>query len=332
MRAAIYERYGGPDVLHVAEVPDPLPRAGQVLVRVHAAEVTKGDCELRSMRFAVQWFVPLLRVVWGIRRPRKRILGGYFAGTIASGAFEPGSDGRVLGPGDAVFGTAGVGVGAYGELLVLPANAAVAHKPAALSFEQASALGLGGLNALHFLTLADVRAGQRVLVNGAGGSIGSFAVQIAKARGAHVTAVDAAHKAELLVGLGAHVFLDYAKDDVASVQTPFDVVFDMVAGSDFNGLRRLLTAEGRYLTGNPTLLRMLQCAWLSLRGRQRGHFAFARETRAELEALVHMVDAGALRVVLDGTYDLEEVAAAHRRVESEARVGMVALGISTPEF
>ncbi len=321
MKAAVFDRYGPPDVMHVAELPKPVPTANQLLIRVRGAEVTKGDCELRSMDFPVRWFLPLIRLVWGWRKPRRRVLGGYFSGTVAA----VGAEVTRLSVGDDVFGTCGTAMGAHAEFMVVSADETVVHKPVGLSFEEAAAVPLGAMNSLHFLRLGKLRAGERLLINGAGGSIGSFAVQLAKSLDAHVTVVDAPHKEALLLGLGADRFVDYTAVDLGSHEARYDMVFDMVAASDFAVMRRLLVPDGRYLTGNPTLKRMWQCLTLSRFSSQQGYFAFARETRQELLDLAAMADAGQLRVVLDRVLPLAQAAAAHARVGSEARVGLVVL-------
>ena len=180
-----------------------------LLVKIHAAEATKADCELRSFKFAVKWFWLPLRIAMGIIRPRNQVLGGYFAGEIES----VGKDVSRFMKGDQVFGSAGLRMGAYGEYVCLPASYTIVSKPHNLTFEEAAAVPLGGLNALHFLRKANLRNGEKVLVNGAGGSIGTFAIQIAKAMGAEVTAVDSTIKEEMLRRIGADHFFDYSKED-----------------------------------------------------------------------------------------------------------------------
>lgn len=193
MKAIVYTEYGTPDVLQVKEVEKPKPKDDEILIRIHAAEATKADCELRSFKFAVKWFWLPLRIAIGLTRPRNLVLGGYFAGKIES----IGKDVSNFEKGDDVFGTAKLRMGAYGEYVCLPASYTIVPKPNNLTFEEAAAVPLGGLNALHFLRKANVQSGEQVLVNGAGGSIGTFAVQIAKAMGAEVTAVDSSAKEEI---------------------------------------------------------------------------------------------------------------------------------------
>lgn len=194
MKAIMYTNYGPPDVLHIGEVDKPVPGDNEVLVRVHAAEATKADCEMRSFHFAVKWFWLPLRIKLGIRKPSNPILGGYFSGEITA----VGKDVEKFSEGDGVFGCAQLNMGAYGEYLCLPENYSIVPKPQNSSFEEAAAVPLGGLNALHFMRLANIREGDKILVNGAGGSIGTFGVQIAKAMGAEVTAVDSHLKEDML--------------------------------------------------------------------------------------------------------------------------------------
>lgn len=331
MKAVTYAAYGPPSVLAIREIDRPSPKPDELLVRVHAAEVTKGDCELRSFRFPVRWFALPLRLAWGIRSPRKQVLGGYFAGRIAAiGVDHPCASDTAMQPlkvGDDVFGTAGIRMATHAEFAVIPKDAVVARKPACMTFEEAAAVPLGGLNAIHFIDLAHLKPGQHILINGAGGSIGSFGVQLAKAAGAQVTAIDAPHKAGFLRDLGVDHFIDFTSQPIDAEGCSYDVVFDMVAGSSFGAMVRLLKPDGRYLTGNPTLLRMCRCVVTNWFSKKSASFAFAGERLPELIRLQEAIDAGAVRSVLDGVFSLGDAAAAHTRVESEARIGMVVLSM-----
>ena len=170
MKAVVYTKYGSPDVLQLKEVEKHAPRDNEVLIKVHAAEATKTDCELRSFNFPVKWFWLPLRIAMGLIKPKKQILGGYFAGEVES----VGKEVSKFKKGDQVFGTTKLRMGAYGEYVCLPASYTLVPKPYNVSFEEAAAVPLGGLNALHFLRKANIRKGEKVLVNGAGGSIGTF--------------------------------------------------------------------------------------------------------------------------------------------------------------
>lgn len=323
MKAICYSRYGPPDVLHVEEVADPVPGPGDVLIRVRAAEATKADCELRSFRFAVQWFWLPLRLGFGILRPRRRILGGYFSGEIAA----LGRDVTGWSVGEAVFGTTGLRLGAYAEWLVAPAQSVIVPKPGNMTAVEAAAVPLGGLNALHFMRLAAIAPGEAVLVNGAGGSIGAHAVQIAKSMGAVVTGVDHGRKAALVRGFGADRFVDYTQEDFTSIGQRFDVVFDMVPGSDYGACVRILRPGGRYLSGNPRISTMLRSVFTTRFTDKTARVAFAAESRDELAALKTMIEAGAIRSIVDRVYPMEQAAEAHRLVESEGRLGAVVIEI-----
>jgi len=324
MKAVVYHRYGAPDVLEVQERDKPSPKDREVLIRVRATEVTKTDCELRSFTFPVQWYWLPLRLAMGLTKPRRNILGAYFAGEV-----EAIGGGVVrFKPGDRIFGSARLRMGAYGEYMRLPDRYTLAPMPRNSSFEEAAAVPLGGLNALHFLKKAKIQTGEKVLVNGAGGSIGVYGVQIAKAMGAEVTAIDAAHKEPMLRSIGAAHFFDYARPDFAQSPTTYDVILNMVAAGAYAGFIHRLNPKGRYLLANPRLSDMLRAVLTSARTDKATFFAFAEETEAELLELKNMIEAGAIRPVVDAIYPLDQAAAAHRRVESEQRLGPVVLSLS----
>lgn len=324
MKAILYREYGAPDVLQLAEVDEPKPKIDEILIRVRAAEVTKSDCELRSFRFPVQWFWLPLRLGLGVLRPRRPILGGYFSGEVE----EVGDAVTKFKPGDAVYGSSQLRLGGYGEFLCVPDSYTVVPKPTNMTFEEAAAVPLGGLNALHFMRLADIHAGDAVLVNGAGGSIGTFAVQIAKRMGAEVTAVDGAHKEETLRRLGADRFIDYATDDFAAGGEAYDVVFNMVAHRAFSSCMAALKPGGRYLTANPKLSDMLRSALPLNRSGKKAIFAFAREKPEELRDLTAMIEQGKVTATVDQIFPMVQVAEAHRRVETEQRLGSIVLTVA----
>jgi NADPH:quinone reductase-like Zn-dependent oxidoreductase len=209
MKAIIYSKYGPPCVLRLDDVEKPVPANNEVLIRVRAAEATKADCEMRSFNYSVKWFWLPLRLAIGVTKPRRQILGGYFSGEIET----VGKDVERFEVGDPVFGTTGFRFGAYAEYITLPANYTIIAKPTNMSFAEAAAVPLGGLNALHFMRNAKILDGQSVLINGAGGSIGAHAVLIAKSMGAEVTAIDSTIKEDMLRRIGVDYFIDYTKDD-----------------------------------------------------------------------------------------------------------------------
>ena len=254
MKAIVYREYGSSEVLQLEEISKPTLSDAEMLIRVRAAEVTKADCELRSFSFPVKWFWLPLRLVLGITRPKRQVLGMYFSGEVEA----VGKDVSKFEVGDQIFGSTQIRMGAYGEYVCLPAEYTISVKPSNMSCEEAAAVPLGGLNALHFMRKARVQKGDKVLINGAGGSIGTFAVQIAKDMGAEVTAVDSGIKEDMLRRIGADHFLDYTKEDFTKSGQRYDVIFDMVARSSYSGCVAALTPKGRYLMGNPRLSDMLR--------------------------------------------------------------------------
>lgn len=323
MKAIVYSEYGPPDVLHLKEVEKPVPADNEVLIRVHAAEATKSDCEMRDSKFAVKWFWLAMRLAMGVTKPRKQILGGYFAGEVEA----VGKDVTRLKTGDQVFGSTALRLGAYGEYVCLPASSTLVPKPRNLSFEEAAAVPFGGLNALHFMRRANIRSGEKVLINGAGGSIGIYAVQIAKAMGAEVTAVDSSIKEEMLCRTGADHFIDYTKENFTISGMTYDVIFNMVASTSFCGCIKSLNSGGRYLMGNPRLSDMLRSVLTSRFTDKTAVFAFAGEKEEELLALKQMIEDGKLLAIVDKIHPMERAADAHRRVEAEQRLGSVVISM-----
>ena len=324
MKAVVYHKYGSPDVLHVAEVKTPRPKDNELLIKVFAAEVTKADCEMRSFNFPVKWFWIPLRLVFGVTKPRRQVLGGYFAGDVT----EIGKDVTKYKVGDKIFGTTGLRFGAHGAYVNLPENQTLALMPNNISYAEAAATPLGALNAIHFMRLANIQAGEKVLINGAGGSIGTFALQIARDMGAEVSVVDSGLKEDMLRGLGAVEFIDYTKTNFADLGGTYDVVFDMVAGSSFDDCVKVLKPDGRLLLGNPRISKMVRCALTNRFTDKTARFAFAKETEAELLDLKVLLETGRITAVVDKVLPMEQVAEAHRLVETEQRIGAIVLSIA----
>lgn len=323
MKAITYSRYGPPEVLQVNEVKKPVPKDDEILIRVRAVEATKSDCEMRSFNFAVKWFWLPLRIALGVKKPKRQILGGYFSGEVE----RLGKNVTEFLSGDQVFGAARLKLGAYGEYVALPASYTIVAKPSTMNHADAAAVPLGGLNALHFMRLAKIQEGEKILINGAGGSIGTHGVQIAKSMGAEVTAVDSAIKEDLLRHLGADHFIDYTKENYATMGRAYDVIFDMVAKSSYAANIRALNPNGRYLTANPRLSVMLRSVFTSRFSKKTARFAFAQETREELLMLKKMIEDGKIKSIVDRVYTMEQAADAHRRVETEQRLGAVVIAI-----
>ncbi len=282
MKAVVYFKYGSPEVLQISEVEKPSPKHNEVLIRVHTAEVTKADCEMRRFNFPVKWFWLPLRLALGVIKPRRNVLGAYFAGEIA----ETGKNVSKFKVGDRLFGTTGLRFGAHGEYITLPEDQTLSLIPDNISFEQAAttAMGaLGALNALHFMRLAQITPGDKVLINGAGGSIGTFALQIARDLGAKVSVVDTSIKEEMLHRAGADEFIDYTQVNFADQGETYDVVFDMVASSVYDDCIRVLNSGGRLLLRNPSLFKMVRCAVTTRFTDKTAKFTFAKESEEELQ-------------------------------------------------
>ncbi len=323
MRAAVYRKYGPPSVLHLDELETPSPGPGEILLRVAATEVTKSDCELRKMRFPVAWLSIPLRLVFGWFRPRRPVLGAYLAGTVVS----RGDRVTRFEVGDAVYGSTGFRFGGYGEYVAVSEDAALSPMPSGLSPSQAASMPLGGLNALHFMRHAKIRAGERMLIVGAGGSIGVSALQIAKAEGARVTVVDAAHKLAWLRRLGADETLDFRKDTPLAAAAQYDIIFSVIAANHYARCLRALKPGGRFLTANPRFVDLLRAPFTNRFGKKRVTVAFASESIADLQELTQMLERGTLRPVVDREFPLEDAAEAHTRVEDEQRLGAVILRV-----
>lgn len=321
MKAIVYYNYGAADTLHVAEIEKPIPKDNEVLIKVHSVEVTKADCEMRSFNFAVKWFWLPLRLAWGVFKPKKHVLGSYFSGEIAA----IGKEVTRFVVGDKIFGASQVRFGAYAEYLCLPDSYTIVNMPSNMSYEEAAAVPLGGLNALHFMRKANIKAGEKVLINGAGGSIGTFAIQIAKDMGAEVTAVDSSIKETMLRQIGVDHFIDYAQENVINQDKTYDVIFNMVANSQFSDFIKILNKDGRYLIGNPKLADMLRAVVTSKFTDKTIIFSFAGEKEDELIALRTMIESNKIRSVIDKVYSFEQIVEAHQRVETEQRIGIVIL-------
>jgi NADPH:quinone reductase-like Zn-dependent oxidoreductase len=326
MRAIVCTGYGPPDVLQLRDVPKPVPKDNEVLVRIRATTVSTADCELRRFDFAPWIWVPM-RLGFGIRRPRRRVLGQELAGDVDAVGKKVGS----LRKGDRVFAATGIPLGAHAEYIRLrekPSTGAIATMPANLDYAEAAAIPYGGGEALGFLRKADVRSGQRVLVNGAGGSFGTFAVQLAKVLGAHVTAVDSAPKLEMLRAIGADRVIDYAQEDFTAGPETYDVVFDVVRGTPSTRVVRSLTENGYLLMANPGFLQIVRARWAARGSRKRVSFTSSTLTGEDLAYLGGLVEAGRLRPVIDRRFPLEQMVEAHRYAESGQKLGNVVIDVA----
>jgi len=319
MRAAIVDRYGAPEVLTIREVPAPTPGPEQALVRIHASVVTPSDVAFRNGEL---W---IARLFSGPFKPRLPILGDAFAGTVV----QVGAGVTRFAVGDRVAGSTGPELAAHAEFAVIDQTGAIIKLPDEVAFGAAAGLADGGLVALPFLRdHGQLQAGQHVLINGASGSIGSTAVQIARAMGAVVSGVTSTGNRELVRGLGADRVIDYTVEDFTAVDAAYDVIFDTVGKSSFARCHDALKPNGLYLTPTP----MLSPAMLRKSGR-RARFAATglRKPSDKAKDLVQLFDwvrEGKLRTVIEREYALADVAAAHARVETGHKVGSIVVNVS----
>ena len=319
MKAAVYTRYGPPEVVRVVDVPTPVPGDDEVLVRIRATTVNRTDCGFRRPS---PWFI---RPVSGMVRPRNTILGNEFAGEVEA----VGPAVTTFAVGDRVFGYDDGRWGAHAEYRTVRENASLARIPANLSYEQVAPATEGSHYALANITKANIRAGQRVLVNGATGAIGSAAVQLLAARGVHVTAVCGPAHLELVRGLGAERVIDRTAADFTADDQTYDAVFDAVGKSSFGRCRRLLTPRGVYLStdlgprGQNPFLALITPV---LPGRSV-LFGFPRHDQAMMNDLKDLMERGQFRPVVDRTYPLTEIVAAYRYVETGEKIGSVVITV-----
>ncbi len=328
MKAVVYDRYGPPEVLSVQEVPMPTAGAHELLIKVRAAAITMGDCELRSPK--IPTFVWLMvRLYFGLFKPRVKILGGYLAGEVEA----VGADVTRFKPGDRIFGVSGPKFGSYAEYISLPETTALVRLPGNISFAQAAPVGLA-LDSLHFIRLAGLKKGETILINGAGGGIGTYAVQLAKELGAAVTAVDAASKLDMLRSVGADYVIDYTTEQFAQSGKTYDVILDVVGKISLPDALRLLNRKGRYFSAIPSpyrsILGLLHSGYDYLPWRRTGKRTGTGLTSPSVEDMEHLkglLASGHLKTILERSYTLAEVAEAHRHIESGAKSGNVVLVI-----
>jgi len=327
MKAIVCTKWGSPDVLELKEVEKPTPKDNEVLIRIYATTVTAGDCELRSLKFPLLMQL-IMRIGFGFRGPRKKILGTELAGKIES----VGKDVTQFKKGDQVFGSAGIGFGAYAEYICLPEEpgdmeGGVVIKPANMTYEEAATVPFGGRDALHFLRKGNIRSGQKILINGAGGSIGTFAVQLAKYFGAHVTAVDSTRKLDMLRSIGADRVIDYTQEDFTKNGETYDVIFDVIGKISFSRCKRSIKQNGTYLLANPRISQMVRGLWTSITSSKKVIMQTASGTTEDLIFLRELIEAGKIKSVIDRRYPLEQMAEAHRYVENRGKKGNVVITV-----
>ncbi len=323
MKAIVWTGYGPPDVLQFKEVEKPIPKDDEVLIRIHAATVTMGDCEMRSLNLPLMFSLPM-RFYFGFRKPKRiNILGMEFAGEIES----VGKNVKKFNIGDQVFGSPEMKLGTYTEYKCLPEDGIFEKKADNASYGESAASVVGTSETLHFLGAVDIKKDQKVLINGAGGSIGTAAVQYARSFGAHVTAVDSLDKLEMLGSIGADEVIDYKTDNYTDRSDTYDVIFDVVGKGSFSGNIRSLKKNGKLLIGNPRIRHIFQKIWTAITSSKRmivGTIVYDRATLTEIRKLI---ETERIRPVIDRQYTLEQAAEAHIYVESGQKKGNVVINI-----
>lgn len=322
MKAIVYTKYGPPDVLQLKEVEKPTPKDNEILVKVYATTVTVADIRVRSFTVPIPVWLPA-RMVLGFRKPKKAILGMELAGEVES----VGKDVKLLQKGDQVFAATLAGFGAYAEYKCLPEDGPVSIKPSNITYEEAAAIPIGARTALYYLRKANIQNGQKVLVYGASGSVGTYAVQIAKYFGANVTGVCSTTNLELVQSLGADKVIDYTNEDFTQSGETYDVIFEAVDKSSFSACMKSLKKDGIYLNVTVPIpgIRML---WTKLTSSKKLILGQDSPENAEaLNFLKELVEAGKIKVVIDRCYTFEQIVEAHRYVGKGHKKGNVVITV-----
>ena len=329
MKAIVWTKYGSPDGLQLKDVEKPVPKENEILVKIHATTITAGDCEMRRLELPLGLSFPV-RIYAGLLKPKRiPILGQELAGEVE----EVGANVSSYKLGDQVFGTTGFGFGAYAEYVCLPekpddAQGTLAPKPTNLTYEEAAAVPTAGFEALHFLRKADIQPGKKVLIIGAGGSIGTFAIQLAKHFGAEVTGVDSTEKMDMLRSIGATYVIDYTKEDYTKRGESYDLIIDVVGRRGVPRRLRLLKPDGYYFLAYAGLSHILLSLWTSLTSKKKFKIEASSQTKEDLLFIKELIETGKLKTIVDRSFSLEQVPEAHRYVEAGGKKGNVVITVT----
>jgi len=328
MKAIVWTKYGSPDGLQLKNVPKPIPKNDEILVKVYATTVTAGDRELQRLKLPMMLSFPMRLYVGLIKPKRITILGQELAGEVEA----VGKNVSSYKEGDQIFGTTGFGFGAYAEYICLHADpnemqGAFASKPANITYAEAAAVPTAGFEALHFLRKANVARGQKILIFGAGGSIGTLSVQLAKYFGAEVTGVDSAGKLNMLKSINADYVIDYTKEDFTKNGVTYDIIIDVVGKNSFSRRLKSLKPNGYYFLANAGLSHIIIGKGTSLTSRKKVVLGSASQKKEDLLFLKELIETGQIKSIIDRCYPLEQVAEAHRYVETGSKKGNVSITV-----
>ncbi|MED3936026.1 NAD(P)-dependent alcohol dehydrogenase [Priestia megaterium] len=298
MKAMVCTKYGKPDVLQLEEVEKPIPKENEILIKIHATTVTSGDCRVRSFNSPLLLWLPM-RIVLGLRKPRKSILGVELAGEVE----DVGKNVTRFKKGDQLFAMTGMKFGGYAEYICLPEKGTIAVKPENVTHEEAASISFGGTTALHFFRKGNIQAGQKVLIYGASGAVGTAAVQLASYYGAEVTGVCSAKNSELVKSLGADYVIDYQNEDFNKKEERYNLIFDAIGKITKNQCKGALALNGRFV---------------SVEGQ-----GIAKVQTEDLLLLKKLMEEGRIKSVIDRCYSLEQIPAAHEYVETGHKIGSV---------
>lgn len=325
MKAILHTKYGPPDELQLGEIEKPVPRKNEILIKIHATTVTTSDCNIRNLTFTPKLFHLPMRMQFGLKKPKNQILGLDLAGEVEA----VGAGVTRFKKGDQIFGTTEPAFGAHAEYICLPEDGVLADKPVNMTFEEAATIPVMANTALHFVRdLGKIQAGQKVLIIGASGGIGTFAVQLARYYGAEVTGVCSTANLELVKSLGADRVIDYTKEDFTQSGETYEVIFDTVSKSSFPRCKNSLQKNGLYLVTLPKAAVLLQMLWTSIAGGRKVKMEGAPAKLENLLTLKELIEAGKLRTVIDRRYPLEQTAEAFRYVERGHKKGNVVITVA----
>lgn len=317
MKAVICTKYGAPEVVQVKEVNKPTPKEDEIVIKIHATSVTSGDARMRR----ADPFI--IRLIFGLQRPRKSILGGVVAGEIEAVGVAV-SKFKV---GDKVFGTTGMSFGAHAEYVAVSEDATLALKPNNITYEEAAAIPFGATASLHFLRKGKLKEGQKILIYGASGALGTLAIQLAKNFGAEVTAVCSGANADLVKSLGADKVVDYTKEDYWKIEEKFDVVFDTVGKTTISKSLSLLNDKGSLLLASAGICTMLGGSIKSLFISKNIISGVIKETKEDMNYFKKLIEVGHLKAVIDDVFPLEQISLAHSRVDTGHKKGNVIISV-----